>query len=86
MDEKRARRAGVEAAFDVGFRAALGRTELASGRVAARATNKGVVYIVKPAEMHMPILIVGTLSTIKMIIGASGMTVDLRTTFSRCQY
>lgn len=44
MDEKQARREGVEAAFE--FRAALGTTELASGRVAARVSNMGVVYIV----------------------------------------
>lgn len=49
VDEKQALRDGGEAAFGLDFRAAFGRTELASGRAVARARNMGVVCIV---ELH----------------------------------
>lgn len=50
MDEKDALRDGGEAAFGLKFRGAFGRTELATGRVAVRARNMGVVYIVLQVE------------------------------------
>lgn len=53
VDEKQALGDGGEAAFGLEFRAAFGRSDLASGRVATRARNMGVVYIVKS---HMQML------------------------------